>query len=206
MAELIVHGASSFLGKHFLRKLAACQIPAHIIARPTSALGEFRHNPLFSVHHYSSSISEIADLDQIAAAPVFIDFSWHGVFGTERNDAAQLTVNIPLVLDSIQSAHRFKCRHWIGFGSQAEYGNLDRRIAETDPCAPTTLYGKSKLICSELSAELCAAFGMQHSWLRLFSVYGPDDNHAWLIQYLIAEMLENRDINVTKGEQQNQLL
>ena len=49
--------------------------------------------------------------------------------------------------------------------------------------------------------ELCKEYNMQHSWLRLFSVYGPHDNHEWLIQYLIKKMLANEPIGVTKGEQ-----
>ena len=63
------------------------------------------------------------------------------------------------------------------------------------------MYGKSKLICSKISSELCEAYNIEHSWLRLFSVYGPNDNHDWLIPYLIKEMLMDKDINVTKGEQ-----
>lgn len=201
MAKVIVHGASSFLGKHFLRKLVAQGIPAHIVARSSSLIDEFERAPLLRVHRYVSNIQEVTQLREVDASPVFVDFSWHGVFGTERNMPEQLTVNIPLVLDSIQIAHHFNCRHWIGFGSQAEYGNRDNPISEHDVCAPTTLYGKSKLACAQLSAALCNAVGMEHSWLRLFSVYGPDDNHEWLIQYLVKEMLANRAINVTKGEQ-----
>jgi nucleoside-diphosphate-sugar epimerase len=89
----------------------------------------------------------------------------------------------------------------VGFGSQAEYGNLNKVISENDLCKPTTLYGKSKLLCSQISSELCATYKMKHSWFRLFSVYGPDDNHEWLIQYLIKEMLLDKEINVTKGDQ-----
>ena len=201
MTKVVVHGASSFLGKHFLRKLAAHQISAHIVARASSSIDEFENFPLFRVHRYAGNIKEVARQAEIEAGSVFVDFSWHGVFGSERNAPEQLTANIPLVLDSIQVARHFNCKHWIGFGSQAEYGNYNRLISEADVCAPTTLYGKSKLACSHLSAELCRTLGMEHSWLRLFSVYGPDDNHEWLIQYLIKEMLANREINVTKGEQ-----
>jgi len=132
---------------------------------------------------------------------VFIDCAWNGVFGSERNDSAQLSVNIPMVISSVKTAHHIGAHHWIGFGSQAEYGNLNKRISESEECKPTTLYGKSKLLCAEITAELCKSYNMEHTWLRLFSVFGPDDNHDWLIQYLIKEMVSNKDINVTKAEQ-----
>ena len=201
MHDIVVHGASGFLGKHFIRKLIAEKIPVHVIARHSSEISEFVNNDLITITRYEKSLSEISTAGLTANSPAFFDFAWYGVFGTERNDEKQLSVNIPMTEQSLKLASELKSRHWIGVGSQAEYGNLDKRISERDECHPTTLYGKAKLACGELSARLCKEYGMEHSWLRLFSVYGPDDNHEWLIQYLITEMLNDREINVTKGEQ-----
>ena len=44
-------------------------------------------------------------------------------------------------------------------------------------------------------------YDINFSWLRLFSVYGPNDDNEWLIQYLIKEMKQNKIVNTTKGEQ-----
>ena len=201
MPDIIIHGASGFLGKHFVAKLISENIPAVIIARESSQIKLPANHPLVKIHRYRKNISELTAENFQVSNPVFFEFSWSGVFGSERNSESQLTENIPLITSSINLAHALKSAHWIGIGSQAEYGNLNKKISENDECHPTTLYGKAKLQCSELSAELCKKFSMEHSWLRLFSVYGPDDNHQWLIQYLIEEMLSNREINVTKGEQ-----
>jgi UDP-glucose 4-epimerase len=201
MHDIVIHGASGFLGKHFVRKLIAEKIPVHIIARHSSSISEFENKNFVSISRYEKSISEIDPHKIAVSTPVFFDFAWYGVFGTERNDERQLSVNIPMTEASLKLASVLKSKHWIGVGSQAEYGNLDKKISEQDECHPTTLYGKAKLACAGLSERLCKEYGMEHSWLRLFSVYGPDDNHEWLIQYLITEMLNDREINVTKGEQ-----
>lgn len=201
MPDIVIHGASSFLGKHFIRKLIAEKINVVVFARNSTSLSTIENNPLVHIYRYQKSLDEINAKSIILKSTVFFEFSWHGVFGSERNNEAQLTVNIPLIEASVELAHRLDAKHWVGIGSQAEYGNLDKRISETDVCQPTTLYGKAKLQCSELSKFLCKKYGIDYSWLRLFSVYGPDDNHEWLIQYLIKEMLANREINVTKGEQ-----
>ncbi|HNR19821.1 MAG TPA: NAD(P)-dependent oxidoreductase [Bacteroidia bacterium] len=201
MPDIIIHGASGFLGKHFLRKLIIEKIPAIVLARTSSNINEFKNNNLVKIYRYSNSISELSNSEIGVSGSVFFEFSWQGVFGSERNNEEQLDINIPLISDSITIAHKLNVKHWVGVGSQAEYGNLDKRISEKDACNPTTLYGKAKLHCSQISAELCQKFGMEHSWLRLFSVYGPDDNHMWLIQYLIKEMVAGKEINVTKGEQ-----
>lgn len=199
MPDIIIHGVTSFLGKHFARYLNARNIPFTTIARNTSNLGFLEDFKNVNVIRYSKSLAEIKG--EPIENNVFYEFSWHGVFGTERNNPEQLTVNIPLTISSVKLANQLKSSHWIGIGSQAEYGNLDKEISENDECNPTTLYGKSKLLSSQISAELCKAYKIDHSWLRLFSVYGPDDNHEWLIQYLIKKMIQNESIDVTKGDQ-----
>lgn len=199
MPEIILHGASSFLGKHFARRLYSNNIPFIIVARNKSDLSVWENLQGIKLLRYNNSIGEI-NLN-IESSSTFYEFSWQGVFGVDRNDPSQITTNIPLIISSIEFANRIGSKHWIGIGSQAEYGNLDKKISESDFCNPTTLYGKSKLISGNISKELCKSFNMQHSWLRLFSVYGPDDNHEWLIQYLIKKMLKNEPIDVTKAEQ-----
>ena len=201
MSDILIHGATSFLGKHFLRKLISERTPVIILARESSNLSSVESNSLVKIVRYKKTLSEI-DISSINSKSLsFFEFSWSGVFGSDRNNPEQITVNIPLIISSIELANQHKAKHWIGIGSQAEYGNLNKRLNEDDSCKPTTLYGKSKLICSQISSELCKYFGMEHSWLRLFSVYGPEDNHEWLIQYLMREMLGNKEINVTRGEQ-----
>src|SRR3984957_7461592 len=198
---IIIHGATSFLGKHFLRKSISNQIFVTVLARESSNLTSIENNSSIRIIRYKKSLNEV-NIDSLnVESPVFFEFSWQGVFGADRNIPEQISVNIPLIISSITLAHQLHSKHWIGVGSQAEYGNLDKRITEMDECNPTTLYGKSKLWCSQISSELCKSYAMEHSWLRLFSVYGPYDNHEWLIQYLIKEMLNDKDINVTKGEQ-----
>ena len=111
-------------------------------------------------------------------------------------------MNIPIQISSIKLAAKLGVKHWIGFGSQAEYGARDHKISEHEVCRPTTVYGKSKLLCSQIAAEMCRIYDLEFTWLRLFSTYGPNDNHEWLIPYLIKEMLQNNPINTTEGEQE----
>jgi UDP-glucose 4-epimerase len=201
MPELIIHGASGFLGKHFIKKLIQENISVTVLARESSNIGKIEESKSVKVYRYKNLLDELSGKISFSDSPVFFELSWHGVFGSERNSDEQELVNVPMIHASVKLANELNARHWIGIGSQAEYGNLNKRISEKDECRPTTNYGKAKLKCGLLSAELCVENKIEHSWLRLFSVYGPDDNHEWLIQYLIKEMLSNKEINVTKGEQ-----
>ena len=42
---------------------------------------------------------------------------------------------------------------------------------------------------------------MRWAWLRLFSVYGPDDNPGWLIPGIISQLLEGKEPPLTPGTQ-----
>lgn len=209
MAEIIyIHGASSFIGRHFIKKLVEYNIHIIIFARNTSNLkylDNTNSKGLITIKFYDASLEDIVSKypeNNKQKDGVFIDFAWLGVFNKYRNAPEQIFVNIPMVINSIKLAAKLGVKHWIGFGSQAEYGVKNHRISEDELCSPSTVYGKSKLICSQIADEMCKLYDIEFTWLRLFSSYGPDDNHDWLIPYLIKEMLQNNPIDATKGEQE----
>lgn len=203
MHKIVIHGASSFLGKHFVRLLTKERVPFSIVARESSHLPPFEAASEVSVFRYRSSLSELDASLLKVERPLFYELSWHGVYGSDRNHPSQLTVNIPMFIQSVEFAHSLGASHWVGIGSQAEYGPLHKAgaIDEGEACHPTTTYGEAKLHAQQITELLCKAFGIEYSWLRLFSVYGPEDTHNWLIPYLIQQMLQNRKVEVTKGEQ-----
>ena len=130
-----------------------------------------------------------------------IHCAWRGVAGRQRNEAEQITENIPLTLATISLARESGCRHWIGLGSQAEYGNPNTVVDEDFPSRPTTNYGRAKLAAGILGLGLCETWGMTGTWLRVFSTYGPRDSVDFLQPYLIAELLAGRRPRLTKCEQ-----
>ena len=196
-----VHGASSFIGKNFCKLLISKKYRLVILSRGASDLNFLKNKRGVKIYRYRHSISELIGKVKVPSNSVFVNLAWAGVFGTEKNKSTQITINIPQIISSVEFAKDIRVRHWIGFGSQAEYAKINQRIDEKFPCEPETLYGKAKLISSTISMELCQAYGIEYSWLRLFSTYGSDGNHNWLIDYLIDEMSNNRKINVTKCEQ-----
>lgn len=201
--HIIISGVTSFLGKWFYHFLQKQNIPIVVIARSTSNIDEIANHTYTKVYRYKSTTLElITEIEaQTFKGAMYFEFAWQGVFGTHRNETAQFTQNIPLMLNSVELANHLGVLHWVGIGSQAEYGNLNKTISEAEECKPTTLYGKAKLACSQLTAQLCDHFQIKHSWLRLFSMYGPNDNHAWFIPYIIEKMLRNEPIETTLAEQ-----
>lgn len=203
MKNIIIHGATSFIGRNLVLRLKdQSKYNLVILARDSSNLDFCLNYSNVEIYRYHK---ELSDLENIIIRDlkdnIFFDFSWHGVFGQSRDNPEQLTVNIPLIISSIKLAYYLKSYHWVGIGSQAEYGIINKNVNENEICYPDSLYGKAKLLCSELVKELCIQYNIEYSWLRLFTVYGPNDNHEWFIPYIIVNMLKNRAIKTTKLEQ-----
>lgn len=133
-----------------------------------------------------------------AAQPqAFVHAAWRGVGGADRNDPFQIETNLPLTLAAVRLAQTIGCSTWIGIGSQAEYGNPNRRLDESAPTQPTTLYGRAKLAAGIAALGLAETLGLRGAWLRVFSLYGPGDAPTWFVQQVIREFLAGRTPRLT---------
>jgi nucleoside-diphosphate-sugar epimerase len=99
------------------------------------------------------------------------------------------------------SAQRAGCSAFVGAGSQAEYARSVEPLTEESPTGPTTLYGAAKLATHCLLSQLAATHGVRFAWLRIFSVYGPEDSQTTLVSYVTTELLNNRRPAVSQGTQ-----
>lgn len=201
--RIFLTGATGFVGSYTLRRLLASG--AHelaILARPTS---DFRRiaDLLSRVRTVTADLARPESL----ATPLerfrpdaVVHLAWQGVLNSARNDATQAD-NIAQSLDLVRLGHAAGAKHWIGLGSQAEYGPCANRIDEATPTQPTTEYGVAKLTTCREAEKLCESLGMRYAWLRLFSSYGPYDDPSWLIPYVTLKLLNGERPATTAGEQ-----
>jgi nucleoside-diphosphate-sugar epimerase len=185
-----------------LAELTQRGVPALAVLRPT---GDARR--LASLARLETVRSERLDdpaLGQRLRAwrpTVLIHSAWHGVNGQDRNELFQVTENLPLTAAAVELAREAGCSSWIGFGSQAEYGNQNRILDESAPTHPTTLYGKAKLAAGIAAMGLCEAAALCGTWLRVFSLYGQGDDSRCFVPHVIGEFLHGRAPKVTRCEQ-----
>ncbi len=132
---------------------------------------------------------------------VFYHLGWCGTFGAERNDATLQQKNIEYTLDAVRLAKRLGCVHFVGVGSQAEYGRIESRLTPDTPTAPENEYGKAKLRAGIESRKLCEELGIRHTWVRVLSVYGPFDGKNTMIMSVIRGLISGQRVPLTKGEQ-----
>jgi len=201
--KVFLTGASGFVGSRVLRELAAdrgAEVAA-LLREPESAWRI--RDVLPKVRVVRAALEDGPALETALAdfRPThLVHLAWNGVLGRNRNDAAQ-HLNVFHSLRLLELALAAGTRHFVGLGSQAEYGPCEARIDESTPTRPTTMYGAAKLAASILAARLCELAGARFAWLRLFSSYGPQDDPEWLIPYLALKLLHRERPAVTAAEQ-----
>lgn len=162
---------------------------------PQSYASQESASQSYTQHNVSRKILGITD------TAVFYHLGWSGTFGEQRNDAGMQQKNVEYTLDAVRLAMHLGCTHFIGAGSQAEYGRFEGRLTPATRTLPENEYGRAKLAAGIRSAELCRELGLRHSWVRVLSVYGPFDGRNTMIMSVIRGLLSGERVALTKGEQ-----
>ena len=201
--KAVLTGATGFIGSVVLAEFIECGTRPLVLLRAES---DRRRIASLGGHFETITFQQMDDAALVAQLrrhnpEVFVHCAWRGVIGQERNADYQITENIPLTLEAVKLAAACGCRHWIGLGSHAEYGNPNCVLDEMAPTRPTTVYGKAKLAAGIAAVALCESRGLIGTWLRVFSTYGPGDHPQWFIPYVINEFLSGRAPRLTLCEQ-----
>ena len=200
MKNIIVTGATGCVGSAVVRRALAKGIYVTCIVHQ----GSMRLSNLPSddrVKIVECNLSDYKTLQLDGEYDAFIHLSWEKTFGASRDDAEVQARNIQYTLDAVQLAHRCGCSVFVGAGSQAEYGVQSVDLTPELPVKPESGYGIAKYAAGKLSAMLCKSLGIRQCWVRILSVYGPNDGENSLISYLIREFKAGNSPQLTKCEQ-----
>lgn len=200
MNKIIVTGATGCVGSAVIRRALVKDISVTCIVHKGSK--RLSNLPVDDrVKIVECNLSDYSSLDVQGEYDAFIHLSWEKTFGASRDDAEAQTRNIQYTLDAVHLAHRCGCKVFVGAGSQAEYGVQDVALTSDLPVKPESGYGIAKYAAGKLSSMLCKSFGIRHNWVRILSVYGPNDGENTLISYVIRELKAGRSPELTKCEQ-----
>jgi nucleoside-diphosphate-sugar epimerase len=199
----LITGAAGFLGSWLVRQLLqeGHSVIAVVRAKPHACRTDGWGKDVRIVHgtlEDPESLGEQLAADKIN---VFFHLAWFGVNAEWRNHSSQISTNVVATIRLWEIARDLGCTHWIGLGSQAEYGPRLGVIQEDLPLQPATAYGVAKLASAMLTAKMAEIANMRHTWVRLAAIYGPGDDPAHLIPSTILTLLAGKKPALTMGEQ-----
>lgn len=208
--RLLVTGGRGFIGAATVRAAIAAGHDVAVLVRPGRDHGRLADvaNRLTWIH---------GDLTQLISSRVrascasfrpdtIVHAGWDGVRGADRNAEWQVTRNVPAAMDLVRLAALAGARQFVALGSQAEYGACSGRITESQPLRPTTLYGAAKVAAAAVTRTMCDLHGLSHTWLRVFSTYGPGADAGWVLPMAARGLAAGTAPALTRCEQRWEFL
>lgn len=198
----IITGATGAIGTALIKELIANGLEVLVLTRKDSKRnGNIPTDSRVIIKYCSLDDLSTIKNDTGKVYDVFFHLAWSGTSGPGRNDHELQQKNVEYSLDAVRCAKMFGCHKFVGIGSQAEYGRKDSELKSDTLCNPENEYGKAKLEAGIKTRELANRLGMEHNWVRVLSIYGPNDNENSLISYAFRELKNGRSPSFTKGEQ-----
>ncbi len=201
--NLVVTGATSFLGTALIQELLNQGHQVYAVVRPgsqnlRSLTDGIEENSSCQREHLAEKGGrgrlhilelELGRLDTIAslikeACDIFFHFGWDGSGSHNRTKTDVQQKNVEDGVKALWGARSLKCRRFVFSGSQAEYGVCQTVMKEDMDCHPISEYGRAKAEFGRRAQEICNVweagdqYRMEYVHARIFSVYGHGD-HPW---------------------------
>ena len=202
MKRAIVTGATGAVGTALLKELVKNKGEVLVICREKSKRNKnIPKDPL--IKQINCDLSNLSELKNTTGNKwdVFYHLAWMGTTGVARNDMYLQNKNVEYALDAVKIAKRFGCSTFIGIGSQAEYGRYEGILEVDTPTYPEMGYGYAKLCAGQMTRGYAHELGLQHIWVRILSIYGPNDGMQSMIMSTINKLLNRQVPQLTLGEQ-----
>lgn len=202
MKRVIITGATGTLGTALIKELIENNIEVFVICRE----GSKRNSNIPESSMVRKIYCDLGGLSNLRnntgkEYDVFYHFAWNGTINPYRNDMHLQNQNVKYALDAVDCAKRFGCKKFIGAGSQAEYGRFEGILKPDTPCFPENGYGIAKLCAGQMTREHAHQIGVEHIWMRILSLYGPNDGPQSLVMSAINKLKNGEIPQFTKGEQ-----
>lgn len=203
MKRIVVTGASSFIGTYLIQKLLEDkETEIYAVIRPHSA-NRNRVPEDARVKIVELDMAEVDKLPSLIGCDVdgFYHLAWNGTRGDSRDDENKQRENYEASLQAAKAAQEMHAKMFLGSGSQAEYGLVSDTVSESDEAKPNTAYGRMKKQTYEALKEYFRDTPVKLYWVRIFSVFGPEDYEGTLIMSSLAKMRKNEKLALTECSQ-----
>jgi UDP-glucose 4-epimerase len=201
MKKALVTGATGFIGSHVVRRLVRRGLEVHVLCRPRSRFTRLEKIRGQLTAHVVS-LHDRAGLRRIVqtVAPDYVlhlaAATMHG--GAAAAPAALVRTNLLGTVNLIDACDDLDYACFVNTGDSFEYGPGRGPLRESQRCRPTTLDGITKLAATLYAQQAAHAHKKPIVTLRLFSVFGPQDDPRRLVPRVVAGALAGTPLRLSR--------
>lgn len=197
--KILITGATGFVGSNLVRRLTAENFEIHLLTRSNSNFWRIA-DIISKTKNHAVDLLEKEKLNAVMSA-VQPDYVFHlanaGLYGgisVSDHDLAE--TNIIGLINLLSALEKVNYKKFINFGSSSEYGLKENSMKETDACFPVNAYGITKLAATLYAKLVAETQNKPIITFRLFSPFGPHDDHRRLISHVILSLLSGKDLDL----------
>lgn len=197
--RVLVTGASGFIGKHLLERLAQESVEFAALVRsewPASAEGlTLLYADLLDFPTLKRKIDEFKpDIVFHLGGQKMIGESWHAFWETYQ-------INLVGTMNLLRCFENTKVQSIILVNSSAEYGKGPAPYREGHTARPVSVYGASKAAATILGNLCHKYFRLPIIILRPTLVYGPGQGEQFFLSQLCRAVVQGQPFSMSPGEQ-----
>lgn len=204
----LVLGASGFIGYWLSRALRAQGAHVTCAVRTPEAAQRLTSEQLghVVVRRDLTALDELELWLPALRPAVVFNLAGYGVDRGERDDTLADVINHLMVARLAKVVATLPHDEWVGLrlvhvGSALEYGTTGGVLAEDSLCAPTTIYGATKLAGTRAIQEVSGSTGLDACIARLFTVYGALEHPGRLLPSILQAARTGEPLPLSDGTQ-----
>ena len=198
--KILVIGGTGYIGRKLIDKLLSMKDSFIIHSTYYCNKGEFRENVIYfkcdltNIESIKNTLTE--DYDYVINLSGYVN---HTLFS--EGGISVINTHLIGLLNLTEILSRKNLKKFVQIGSSDEYGDdliYKNEIKKENPISP---YSFSKTASSYFLQMLKNSENFPAIVLRLFLVYGPEQDENRFIPYLIKSCINNNNVNLTECNQ-----
>jgi len=195
--NVLVTGATGFIGSRLVRKLISFNNCVHIVVRRGSSLAQLEGViDLIFVHEYDGSIESLEGIMKKSSPDIVYHLASLFLSSHKSSDIESLVdSNILFGIQLLEVVKKFNIRRFVNTGTSWQH-------FDGEGYNPVNLYAATKQAFEDIAryyVESSADF--KFTTLKIFDTYGPGDARGKLVSLLIECIYSKDEISLSPGEQ-----
>ncbi len=192
--NILVTGATGFVGACLARRLIKNKDKVHIILRQNSNIWRIK-DVLKELNLHRADLTDFREIKKIKPQVIY-HLATYGAYPFQKDPKKIFQTNVLGTLNLLNACLEVGFDMFINTGSSSEYGNKSKPMSEKDLLEPNTYYSLAKASQTLLCQHLARENNLPIITLRLFSVYGPYEEPTRLVPILINNCLNDKDLSL----------